>query len=166
MAEVIKYGVLADSDLFHLLCDKEQAKSQMNEVIERCAEIKARFVEEDEFDTGARQLLNFGHTIGHAIEKATDFAVSHGKAVAKGMAAIADISKRQGWCSEETAGGIAEILDIYEFDLTISQPKEVLYDIMKTDKKRKGGSIDLVIPEEIGKCRLQRVTIEELGEIL
>ncbi len=166
MAEVIKYGVLADSDLFNLLCDKAAASSQMNEIIDRCAEIKTRIVEEDEFDTGVRQLLNFGHTIGHAIEKAADFTVSHGKAVAKGMAMIAEISKKQGWCSEETADRIVEILNLYEFDLSIAQSKDVLYDIMKTDKKRKGGYIDLVVPEEIGCCRLQRVTIEELGEIL
>ena len=166
MAEVIKYGVLADSDLFNLLCDKAAASSQMNEIIDRCAEIKTRIVEEDEFDTGVRQLLNFGHTIGHAIEKAADFTVSHGKAVAKGMTMIAEISKKQGWCSEETADRIVEILNLYEFDLSIAQSKDVLYDIMKTDKKRKGGYIDLVVPEEIGCCRLQRVTIEELGEIL
>ena len=138
----------------------------MNEIIDRCAEIKTRIVEEDEFDTGVRQLLNFGHTIGHAIEKAADFTVSHGKAVAKGMTMIAEISKKQGWCSEETARRIIEVLNLYEFDLSVAQSKDVLYDIMKTDKKRKGGYIDLVVPEKIGKCRLQRVTIEELGEIL
>ena len=63
LAEVIKYGVLADSDLFNLLCDKAAASSQMNEIIDRCAEIKTRIVEEDEFDTGVRQLLNFGHAV-------------------------------------------------------------------------------------------------------
>jgi len=166
MAEVIKYGVLADADLFSLLCDKAEAKSRMPDIISRCASLKMRFVEEDEHDTGVRQLLNFGHTIAHAIEKATDFKVSHGSAVAKGMAAISEISANQGWCSRETAGRIRELLEIYEFDLTIEQSKEILYDIMKTDKKRKGGFIDLVVPEEIGRCRLQRVTIEELYELL
>ncbi len=166
MAEVIKYGVLADAELFALLEDREKSKSEMEKIVERCAAIKMRFVEEDTFDVGIRQLLNFGHTIGHAIEKAADFQVSHGKAVAKGMAVIADISARQGWCSRETADRIRRILEIYEFDLTIAQSKDVLYDIMKTDKKRKGGFIDLVVPERIGSCRLQRVTIEELGELL
>lgn len=166
MAEVIKYGVLADAELFGLLCDKAAAKSQAEEIITRCAELKMRFVAEDEHDTGIRQLLNFGHTIAHAIEKATDFQVSHGSAVAKGMAAISEISAKQGWCSRETADRIREILESYQFDLTIAQPKEVLYDIMKTDKKRKGGYIDLVVPEEIGRCRLERVTIEELHELL
>ena len=166
MAEVIKYGVLADADLFELLADKAQAHRRMEEIIERCAEIKMRFVEEDVFDTGVRQLLNFGHTIGHAIEHATNFSVSHGKAVAKGMAMMAEISMKQGWCSEETTRRIKDILHVYGFDLTIVQQKDVLYDIMKTDKKRKGGMIDLVVPEKIGRCRLVRVTIEELGEML
>ncbi len=166
MAEVIKYGVLADADLFSLLWDRAAAKSQMSDIISRCASLKMRFVEEDEHDTGVRQLLNFGHTIAHAIEKAADFKVSHGCAVAKGMAAISEISANQGWCSRETADRIRGLLEVYEFDLNIEQSKEILYDIMKTDKKRKGGCIDLVVPEEIGRCRLQRVTIEELYELL
>lgn len=166
MAEIIKYGVLADAKLFDLLCDRTAAKNRMNEIVDRCAELKMQYVEADEQDTGIRQLLNLGHTIAHGIEKATDYQVSHGSAVAKGMAGIAEISARQGWCSQETARRIRQILEIYEFDLSIAQSKDVLYDIMKTDKKRKGGYIDLVVPEEIGRCRLQRVTIDELRELL
>lgn len=166
MAEVIKYGVIADAALFELLKDKEAAQNRMEGIIDRCVAIKRKFVEEDELDTGVRQLLNFGHTLGHAIEKATDFGVSHGCAVAKGMALMAEISARQGWCSQETAREIIDILNLYEFDLTVAQSKEVLYDICKADKKRKGHYIDIVVPERIGKCRLQRLTTEELGEIL
>lgn len=166
MAEVIKYGVIADAALFELLKDKDAAKNRMEGIIDRCVAIKRKFVEEDELDTGVRQLLNFGHTLGHAIEKATDFGVSHGCAVAKGMALMAEISARQRWCSQETAREIVDILNLYEFDLTVAQTKEVLYDICKADKKRKGHYIDIVVPERIGKCRLQRLTTEELGEIL
>lgn len=166
MAEVIKYGVIADAALFELLKDKEAAQNRMEGIIDRCVAIKRKFVEEDELDTGVRQLLNFGHTLGHAIEKATDFGVSHGCAVAKGMALMAEISARQRWCSQETAREIVDILNLYEFDLTVAQTKEVLYDICKADKKRKGHYIDIVVPERIGKCRLQRLTTEELGEIL
>lgn len=166
MAEVIKYGVLADAKLFRRLSNRDASKLRTEEIIQRCVAIKKGFVEEDEHDTGVRQLLNFGHTIGHAIEKASNFEISHGKAVAKGMAYMAEISERQGWCSRETAEAIKALLDIYEFDLTIAQSKEVLYDIMKADKKRKGGYIDIVVPETIGKCRLQRLTTEELEQIL
>lgn len=166
MAEVIKYGVLADEKLFALLEDRALAEAQKAQIIDRCAQMKLQYVAEDEHDTGIRQLLNLGHTIGHAIEQASGFQVSHGSAVAKGMAAISRISARQGWCSEETADRIVRVLTLYGFDLTIAQSKEELYDSMKKDKKRKGAFLDLVVPEQIGKCRLQRVTIEELYKLL
>ncbi|MGN0733269.1 MAG: 3-dehydroquinate synthase [Emergencia sp.] len=166
MAEVIKYGVLADADLWSLLLNYANVQNNMPEIIDRCVSIKNRIVAEDEFDNGTRQLLNFGHTIGHAIERASDFAVSHGFAVAKGMAAIADISARQGWCSRECAQEIRQLLENYGFDLSIDYSMDELYSIMLSDKKRKGGVIDLVVPERIGKCRLERVTTEQLKEIL
>ena len=166
MAEVIKYGCIADAALFELLQDREAAENRMEGIIQRCVAIKKKFVEEDELDTGVRQLLNFGHTIGHAIEKATDFAVSHGRAVAKGMAMMSDLSAEQGWCSRETAEQITSLLRMYDFDLTVAQPGKILYDICMADKKRKGNYIDIVVPEGIGKCRLQRLTTEELGELL
>ena len=166
MAEVIKYGVLADADLWSLLLNYANVQNNMPEIIDRCVSIKNRIVAEDEFDTGTRQLLNFGHTIGHAIERASDFAVSHGFAVAKGMAAIADISARQGWCSRECAQEIIQLLENYGFDLSIDYSMDKLYNIMLSDKKRKGGVIDLVVPERIGKCVLKRLTTEELKGIL
>ena len=166
MAEVIKYGVLADADLWSLLLNYANVQNSMPEIIDRCVSIKNRIVAEDEFDTGTRQLLNFGHTIGHAIERASDFAVSHGFAVAKGMAAIADISARQGWCSRECAQEIIQLLENYGFDLSIDYSMDELYNIMLSDKKRKGGVIDLVVPERIGKCVLKRLTTEELKGIL
>ena len=166
MAEVIKYGVLADADLWSLLLNYANVQNNMPEIIDRCVSIKNRIVAEDEFDTGTRQLLNFGHTIGHAIERASDFAVSHGFAVAKGMAAIADISARQGWCSRECAQEIIQLLENYGFDLSIDYSMDELYNIMLSDKKRKGGVIDLVVPERIGKCVLKRLTTEELKGIL
>lgn len=172
MSEVIKYGIISETELFENL-EKQCARGQLRlsgpplaEIIRRCAAIKKRFVEEDRLDTGTRQLLNFGHTIGHAVEKASDYTVSHGSAVAKGMAAMAHISEKTGWCSGHTARRIREILEKYRFDLTITVPKETLYDIIKADKKRKGRYIDIVVPEEIGRCRLQRLTIEEFGEII
>ena len=166
MAEVIKYGVLADADLWSLLLNYANVQNNMPEIIDRCVSIKNRIVAEDEFDTGTRQLLNFGHTIGHAIERASDFAVSHGFAVAKGMAAIADISARQGWCSRECAQEIIQLLENYGFDLSIDYSMDELYNIMLSDKKRKVGVIDLVVPERIGKCVLKRLTTEELKGIL
>ena len=82
------------------------------------------------------------------------------------MAYMAEIAEKQGWCDSETKNRIIDLLKLYEFDLAITFDKEVLYDIMKADKKRKGNFIDIVVPQSIGICRLQRITTEELGEIL
>lgn len=166
MAEVVKYGVIADAELWKILFNYVNVKNEMPVVIQKCVDIKTRIVHDDEFDTGVRQLLNFGHTIGHAIEKASNFEISHGFAVAKGMAEIARISAEQGWCSKECADEIRQLLENYGFNLSIDYSKEELYDIMLSDKKRKGGVIDLVVPERIGKCRLERVTTQQLKEIL
>ena len=166
MAEVIKYGIIADSDLFQKLQNPAYTREHLDDIITTCVSIKKRFVEEDEHDTGIRQMLNFGHTIGHAIEIASDFSISHGMAVAKGMAYMAEIAKGQGWCSEETTTAIVDLLKAYGYDLTIGYQRKVLYDIMKTDKKRKGAFIDIVVPQTIGTSVLKRITTEELEHIL
>lgn len=166
MAEVIKYAVLQDRMLFSKLKDVKWTINHMDEIIKTCVSIKKAYVEEDEFDHGKRQLLNFGHTIGHAIEKATDYEVSHGSAVAKGMLAIAKIAKDQGWCNQKTVDEIREILHLYGFDLHILQTGKELYEMILSDKKRKGAVLDLVVPYEVGDCRLKAVTIEELKGLL
>lgn len=166
MAEVIKYAILQDKELFSMLKDVKWTKSHIDDVIQTCVSIKKVYVEEDEFDKGRRQLLNFGHTIAHAIEKATGYKVSHGSAVAKGMLSIAEIAKKQGLCEQNTVDEIRKILELYQFDLEISQSPETLYEMILSDKKRKGASIDLVVPFEVGDCRLKRVTIEELKRVL
>lgn len=166
MAEVIKYGIIADASLFALLRDPAYVKSHLGEIIETCVAIKRRFVEEDEHDTGIRQMLNFGHTIGHAIEIASDFQISHGFAVAKGMAYIADIAVRENWCDQATRDAIIHMLKTYDYDLSADFDKEVLADIMRTDKKRKGSFLDLVVPVSIGTCRLERIPVDKLETLL
>lgn len=166
MAEVIKYGMIEDAEFFEFLKDKKRTEENISDVVKKCVDIKRKFVEEDEFDTGVRQLLNFGHTIGHAIEKASDFEISHGDAVAKGMHLICKISAKLGWCDIEVSEEADKILKTYGFDLEVPFTKEELTDIMLSDKKRKGDYVDLVIPVRIGKCVLKRITIKELRELL
>ena len=166
MAEVIKYGVIKDIELFERLKDKDASETYIEDIVKRCVEIKKEYVEEDEFDTGVRQFLNFGHTIGHAIEKASDFSISHGSAVAKGMSMIAKVSYKKGWCDKGVSEEIDSILNTYGFDLTVPYKNVELIDTMLADKKRKGDFIDLVIPNEIGKCELKRITVKELKELL
>lgn len=175
MAEVIKYGVISDSELFRVLSEEVIEKESINDpnnydrltrIIERCVEIKENIVKEDEKDLGIRQVLNFGHTIGHAIEKLSDYKVSHGEAVAKGMLMISHISMLHGWCGREVYDSIKSILEKYAFDLEIDFSAVDLFNAIRNDKKRRGDSIEIVIPEEIGKCRLLNMPIEELGRIL
>ena len=166
MAEVIKYGIIRDKNLFYHLKDRAWVRTHIDDVIHRCVEIKKEFVKSDEFDRGIRQMLNFGHTIGHAVEKAADYKISHGSAVAKGMNRISEISYNQGWCSRSDYEEIRDILLSYGFNLEIKTESDILYDMMLSDKKRKGDNVDLVISPELGRCALKRVTTEELGELL
>ena len=166
MAEVIKYSIIDDADLFQKLQDLAYTKEHLDDIIQTCVTIKKRFVEEDEHDTGIRQMLNFGHTIGHAIEIASDFGIRHGFAVAKGMAYMAEIASRENWCDQATKKAIIEILQAYHYDLSIDFDKEVLADIMRKDKKRKGAFLDLVVPRTIGDSRLHRIPTEELETLL
>ncbi len=164
VAEAIKYGVICDRELFNLLSEKESF--DIESVIERCVQIKAEIVSEDEFDTGKRQLLNLGHTIGHAIEKATNFEISHGNAVGIGMAIISKISDFMFWTKEETYPHIIKCLKKHQIPTDTDIKNEELLSAMVKDKKRSGSTINLVIPEEIGNSVLKSVATSELEEVL
>ena len=175
MAEVIKYGVILDAELFdklnYYVASKDMLMSdagmdELTATIDRCAQLKNEIVALDMHDTGARQLLNFGHTIGHAVEKLSDYSVSHGDAVAKGMLRIAEISVAQGWCSHDVKEKIESILLKYGFDLEIPYAGEEIFSVMTSDKKRRGEDIEIVVPEEIGRCRIKRISIEAMEKLI
>ena len=102
MAEVIKYGAIRDPQLFDLIEHNPTPKMDLwDDIIARCVAIKARIVEQDEKDLGLRNILNFGHTIGHAVETVSNYNIKHGQGVAIGMVAAATISEREGFCSKK-----------------------------------------------------------------
>ena len=109
-AEIIKYGVICDRNLFDAL---SEGSLSMDGIITRCVEIKRDIVEKDEKESGERKLLNFGHTIGHAIEKHSGFSLTHGEAVAVGMVMITEISEKLGIC-ENVAAKIRKLLKKYD----------------------------------------------------
>ncbi|HPE16874.1 MAG TPA: 3-dehydroquinate synthase, partial [Oscillospiraceae bacterium] len=111
MAEVIKYGVILDKALFRLLGVRD-IRDGIEDVVLRCCALKSAVVEEDERDNGRRQLLNFGHTVGHAIEKASGFRVSHGSAVAIGMVAMSRAAERNGAAEPGVARKIAALCGV------------------------------------------------------
>ncbi len=163
-AEVIKYGVILDGAFFGRLIPG--FAGQLEEGIARCVEIKRDVVEQDERDRGLRGLLNFGHTLGHGIEKHTDFAVSHGAAVAIGMVLAAKVSHRLGLCGPEIPEQIEGILTDYGFDLHCPCTPEQLYEASLSDKKRSGNRITLVLPKSIGNCVLYPIDCADLLPIL
>lgn len=163
-AEVIKYGVIGDSRLFEMF--KGSIKLHMEEIIERCLTIKSRLVYEDEFDTGPRQLLNFGHTFGHAIEKCSDYAVSHGKAVAIGMVMAASVAEEMGMCSEDCRIEIKEKVTSFGLPHKTDLREAELLDAMLSDKKRSPEEITFVLPEEIGCCVLKKIPVKDLGSLM
>ena len=165
MAETIKYGVLFSEDLFDSF-NNNTTPDQLCEMIEKCVSFKARTVEHDEFDNGERKLLNLGHTIGHAIEKCSNFTVSHGYAVAAGMAMIARASEALKTAKEGTAKRIEAVLKKYSLPTDFDFTSDELTSAALSDKKRSGNKITLVLPTEIGKCILKDEPIEKLEEYI
>lgn len=170
-AEVIKYGVILDGAFFHQLklplnSDEAICGELLVSAIARCVEVKRDVVAEDEFDRGLRGLLNFGHTLGHAIEKESNFEITHGAAVAKGSVIAAKIAVLLGLCPQSVADEIENILIDYGFDLSCPYSSAALYNAALSDKKRAGGSLTLILPEAVGKCVLHKIPCEELLPLL
>ncbi len=164
-AEVIKYGILYDPQLFAHL-EKHGLAFDREYVIGRCVELKRDVVMEDEFDTGARMRLNLGHTFGHGIEAMSNFTLSHGKAVAMGMAIVSRAAANLGICSADTSHSILALIRHFGLPAeTLCAPQEI-YRCALSDKKRAGGTVNLIIPECIGFCRIQPTHVAQLQSFL
>lgn len=164
-AEVIKYGVLYDNDLFSHLLQKGLAFDRES-VIARCVELKKNVVTADEFDLGERQKLNLGHTIGHGVEAGSSFTISHGQAVAIGMAIIARAACALSICDKNTAEQIHAILT--KFSLSSKSPfnAKQLFDAALSDKKRAGDTVNLIVPETIGRCIIRPTPVSQLLSVI
>lgn len=157
MAEVIKYGVIRDAEFFKYLCENRDAaidcdKNIIEKIIYTCCKIKAEVVAKDEKEADLRRILNYGHTIGHAVEAVSKFSIIHGKAVAIGMVAAARIAVRKQLLAKDHCESIYQILEAY--DLPTEIPKEFDRNLIKkylcTDKKIVAGKISYVLPNKIG----------------
>jgi 3-dehydroquinate synthase len=175
LAEVIKYGVIWDKDFFEFLRDQREAvltqdEDILIEVIRRCCEIKAEVVSQDERESGLRAILNFGHTIGHAIETVTNYRkYLHGEAVAIGMVAEALLSDKMSLLETEEAEMIKEVVASYGLPTSTGgsvEPSQMLK-AMSLDKKAKGGRIRIILPQRIGRVRIEEsIEVEKLTEVL
>ena len=168
LAEVIKYGVIADTDFFRFLEQHRQRILALDEeiisrMIARCCEIKASVVAQDEREGDLRRILNFGHTIGHAIEAASDYTLIHGLAVAMGMAAIADLAVRTGHLPAADAERLKELLRAFAMPDTIPAhlDRQRIKGYLRTDKKTVGGRVFFVLPTKIGKAVITDQVAEE-----
>ena len=164
-AEVIKYAILYDPDLFAHLVDNGLMFDRET-VISRCVALKCDVVVNDEFDRGDRQRLNLGHTIGHGVEAGSNFTVSHGQSVSVGLAIISKAAAKLGICSNEVKNSILNILRTFELPTNTSLSAETLYKYALSDKKRMGDFVNLIIPEQIGYCRIQETPIHQLMSII
>jgi 3-dehydroquinate synthase len=174
LAEVIKYGVIWDEGFFRFLEEgRDKVLNLDNDILSRVVqsscEIKAKVVAKDERESGLRAILNYGHTLGHAIETATGYKkYLHGEAVAIGMYEEAGLSKELGLLD---AGQLARIKSLIEaFDLPAALPQDIDQQVflqsMKLDKKTVQGDITFILPEKIGKVRIHKgLSLKEIEKV-
>ena len=160
MAEVIKYGAIASEELLGIL--GSDARANISEITAHCVKIKRDVVCSDEFDRGTRQLLNFGHTPAHAIEKCSGFSISHGSAVSVGMVIMSRAAARLGFCEWSIAEEISRLLIKNNLPTKCDFSAKELFDVAMCDKKRAGEKITLVIPKKRGLCTLETVPAADM----
>lgn len=168
-AEAVKQAAIGDSRLFSFLeTAREQALSldpvAIDRVVNGCLEVKAAIVSRDERETGERRKLNFGHTLGHAVEKV--HGLRHGEAVSIGMAAAARLSVAKGLVKREDAARLDALLRAFGLPVTIETDRKQLRAAVEKDKKRSDGRILFVLLDGIGSARVVPVTIDEIEELI
>ena len=171
--EVVKHGVIADPDLFAAL---EQTPptlqllmtdlARVEAIVARNIEIKRDVVAQDEREGSVRKLLNFGHSIGHAIEACAAFTIGHGNCVAAGMCAITRAAVAEGACDPGVLDRLTELLKACGLMTTSPYSADELFASALHDKKRRGDSIDLVIPRRIGACSIENVPLEAFRTLI
>lgn len=179
LAEVLKYGIIEDIGLLDLLEGRAadvmaRNWSVLETIVAKSCTIKKGIVEIDELDTGVRRMLNFGHTIGHAIEADSGYTISHGNAVAMGMVAAARISEKGGHLLAKDRTRIEKLIETYGLPdhIPASLSTEGLIARMAMDKKKKGAVLSFVLLKKLGipfihssvKERIIRETLEEMRQ--
>ena len=164
-AEIIKYAVLFDRDLFdHLhthLLDFDRKK-----VISQCICYKRDVVMQDEFDHGTRKLLNLGHTFGHGIEACSNYSISHGNAVVMGLKMIATACAKEEICTRECCADITSLIESFGFSTDIPYTVDEIFMHALSDKKRSGDSINLILPTNIGHCEIRSFRTDEIKAMI
>lgn len=167
-AEIIKHACIKDKGMFHFLEENSLGTFQtsynlMGKLIEKNVDIKYKVVANDEQEAGERKLLNFGHTIGHAIENISN--LPHGNAVSIGMVAACRVSEKINGFSATETHRIIRLLSQYGLPVNLDFDREKTWDILQHDKKKSGGDINFVVLDEIGKSSVKKIPMTELLQI-
>lgn len=175
LAEVIKTAAICDADFYAELervaetepdrkaaFEKLISGDEAESLVGKCVKIKSRVVEADERESGLRRILNFGHTMGHAIEKHAEYKISHGKAVAIGMCMISRAAERHGLGESGIYERLSRLLAKFGYDISYEADNEELCRIAEKDKKAKGGGIGLVYLSEMGRAEVKELPVADL----
>jgi 3-dehydroquinate synthase len=166
LAEVVKHGIISDPQLFNL-CGRglDWVGDNLDEVVKRAMAVKIKVIEEDPYEKGLRAVLNFGHTVGHAVELVSGFRLRHGEAVSIGMVAEAKLAERLMVAGKGLSDAISESLSELGLPIHIPKdlPREELIRAMRLDKKKSNGVIRFALPVEIGKVDLIDVADLEMA---
>jgi 3-dehydroquinate synthase len=171
-AEIIKHAIIADAEMFRILQSwKAGLAPPLQRLIKRNIELKSRIVAKDERDqTGERALLNFGHTVGHAIERAGNYQkFLHGEAVSLGIVAACAISVKRAGLPGDQRAAVVDLLERFELPTRLPSnfPRKKIFDAIKFDKKFEGGNVRFVVTPRIGTARITNdVTLDDIREAL
>jgi 3-dehydroquinate synthase len=161
-AEVLKTAVIGDAALFaRLVAKPDDTRDQ--DVVMRCAQIKAEIVAQDDHEHGLRKLLNLGHTAGHALEQLSHFEIQHGEAVGTGMILVAEAGVRAGITEPAFFETLKRVLVSRGYAAQSPYPLAQMLAVMAGDKKRAGAKITIVVPKQAGECILHTIPIAELA---
>lgn len=166
MAEVIKYGCILSEQFFQFLIEQKQLIKSMEhtilcDMIKQCCLMKADVVSKDEKESGLREILNFGHTIGHAIETKFEFELLHGECVALGMIAVLELGRKREEVTEEQLQQVKQLLQYFDLPIFVNKvSQKSIYEQMFLDKKVKQNKIRFVLPKGVG----QVYTTSEVSE--
>ena len=166
-AEVIKHAAILDGTFFKELEKRnlpffQKNKPALQKLIQRNALLKTKVVKEDEFEKGRRRLLNFGHTLGHALEK--QYELMHGEAVAVGMAFAAKLSAEM--VAFKGADKVIRLIDQYGLPVTMGYNKQKVFDLLVSDKKREGELLNFILLEKIGKAVIRKLPLQEIYKVI
>ncbi len=167
LGEVVKHGIIADDKLFDLCSNGEDSiKENLDEIVKRAMAVKIHFIEVDPFEKGIRAALNYGHTVGHAVELASGFHLRHGEAVAIGMVVEARIAEQLSLAEKGLSKQIAHALAGIGLPVEIPSdlPKEAIVQAMKVDKKKHAGKVLFSLPLKIGEVKTS-IEIDDLNMV-